>query len=207
MAPHPRALRRLAAVAAIAWATVGCKARHDSAAAADAAATDAAHAADGAAAQDGGGGRSAEAPTPAPADDLLPVATDGLSVRARHLLEAIAGDDAALATDILFPRDGWTSTRDAADPGKDWERVVAAPFRRGIHGMSRRHQNLARAQSVTLELGTAIAQVTPRSHAWKKAVWIAHGSHLVFVLDGRTRTLPVRELVAWRGEWYVTRLR
>ncbi len=202
MSPQPRALRRLAAVAAVACAAGGCKARHDPAAAVDAAITDAAHATDAA---EEAAGRSAEAPTPA--DDLLPVASDGLSVRARHLLEAIAGDEAALASDILFPRDGWTATRDAADPGKDWERVVAAPFRRAIHATSRRHENFGRAQSVTLELGTSIAQVTPRPHAWKKAVWIARGSHLVFVLDGRTRTLPVRELVAWRGEWYVTRLR
>jgi hypothetical protein len=34
-----------------------------------------------------------------------------------------------------------------------------------------------------------------------------YGSRITFVIDGRTRTLPLRELTAWRGEWYVTRLR
>jgi hypothetical protein len=32
-------------------------------------------------------------------------------------------------------------------------------------------------------------------------------SRLTFVVDGRTKTLTIREMTAWRGAWYITRLR
>lgn len=142
-----------------------------------------------------------------PPDDAVPSpSTDELGVRARHLLEAIAKDDSGLALDILFPRDAWIATRDSADPGKDWARRVAAPFRRAVHALSRRHM-AADAQFVSLELGHSMQQETPRKHAWKKSLWTVHESRLTFLVDGRTRVLSIREMTAWRGSWYVTRLR
>jgi hypothetical protein len=215
MAPRARAAVRggkivakltiFVAVAALAASWQACKARHDSnGAAADAASTDAAQA--DASKESGAHGSSAAAVPDLP-DDLMPNSNEGMAARARHLLEAIAGDDAALANDILFPRDGWAATRDAADPSKDWERQVAVPFRRAVHVLSRRKVDYGRAQFVSLELGPNVSQATTRPHGWKKALWTVHGSRLTFVLDGRTRTLPVHELTAWRGEWYVTRLR
>ncbi len=144
----------------------------------------------------------------APPDESIPAASsEDLTVRARHLLEAIAKDSSELGTDILFPRDGWLATRDAADPGKDWDRRVAAPFRRSVHALARGREDLDRAQQVTLEIGHTVVQVTPRRHAWKKALWQVRGSRLTYVVDGHTRTLAIHEMTAWRGAWYVTRLR
>ena len=149
----------------------------------------------------------ASAPDAAPADEAIPpTSSDELTVRARHLLEAIAQDNADLATDILFPRDGWVATREAADPGKDWEKRVDRPFHRMLHVLSRRHKDFDRAQFASLELGHSMTQVTVKKHGWQKPLWTVTGSRLTFVVDGRTRTLPVRELTAWRGAWYVTRL-
>jgi hypothetical protein len=147
---------------------------------------------------------------PPPDDGMLPAPSEELVVRARHLIEAIARDDASLAGDILFPRDGWVATRDAPDPGKDWDARASAPFRRAVHALSRRHrglESLDHAQVVSLELGGALVQATPRKHGWKRALWTVAGSRLTFVVAGHTRTLPIREMVAWRGAWYVTRLR
>jgi hypothetical protein len=144
----------------------------------------------------------------APPDDTIPAtASDELTARARHLLEAVGKDDPDLAADILFPRDGWLATRDAVDPGKEWEKRVAAPFRKSIHSAARHHSELDRARFVSLELGRAVVQSTPKRHGWKKPLWTVHGSHLTFVVDGHTRTITIREMTAWRGAWYVTRLR
>jgi hypothetical protein len=153
--------------------------------------------------------RSAAAQDAAPpADDLLPSnAGDDLNGRVRHLLDAIVHDDAQFATDMIFPRDGWLLTRDASDPGKEWEKRVAAPFRRAIHSLSRHRTDLGEAQSVSIEIGPAMTQATPQRHGWKKPLWIVHESRVIFVVAGRTRTLRIREMVAWRGAWYVTRLR
>jgi hypothetical protein len=144
----------------------------------------------------------------APPDETIPQTTgDELAGRAKHLLEAIAQDDPRLATDIVFPRDGWLATRDAADPGKEWDKRVAAPFRRSIHALSRRHKDFERAQFVSIELGHSMSQERTRPHSWKKALWTVYESRITFMVDGRTRTLPIRELTGWRGAWYVTRLR
>jgi hypothetical protein len=152
-------------------------------------------------------GSAANVDSGAPPDDsLMPAPGDALVTRARHLLEAVAQDDPTLATDILFPRDGWLATRDADDPGKEWDRQVAQPFRRALSTLSRRHPGLDHAQVVSLELGRVIVQATPRRHAWKKPLWVVGGSRLTFVIDGHTRTMAIREMVAWRGAWYVTRL-
>jgi hypothetical protein len=143
----------------------------------------------------------------APADDAIPpTSSEELAVRARHLLEAIAQNNGELASDILFPRDGWMATRDAADPGKEWEKRVARPFQRSLRVLSHRHQDLGRAQFAALELGHSMTQATPKRHGWQKPLWIVTGSRLTFVVDGHTRTLPVHEMAAWRGAWYVTHL-
>jgi hypothetical protein len=133
-------------------------------------------------------------------------ASDELTTRTRHLLEAVAQDDGSLAADILFPRDGWIATRDAEDAGKDWEKKVNAPFRKAIHRLSRREKGMDRAQLVAIEPGGALSQVTPKRHGWKKPLWVLTGARVSFVVDGKTRTLSIREMTAWRGAWYVTRL-
>jgi hypothetical protein len=145
-----------------------------------------------------------------PDDSMLPPATPAASgelvTRARHLLDAIAQNDPSLAGDILFPRDGWLASRESPDPGKDWDARAAAPFRNSVRVLSRRHRDLTHAEVVSLDVGENLAQATPQKHGWKEPLWIVTGSHLTFVVDGHTRVLPIREMAAWRGAWYVTRL-
>jgi hypothetical protein len=188
---------RVVSLVAVLGGLSGCHGLHG--AGADAGASDAAS---------GGRDAMADAGSDAgPSDDSIPpTSSEELTMRAKHLLEAIAQDNGDLASDILFPRDGFIATRDAADPGKDWEKRVAHPFRRAVHALSRRHKDLDRAQFASLELGHSMTQATPKRHGWQKPLWIVTGSRITFVVDGRTRTLPVREMTAWRGAWYVTRL-
>jgi hypothetical protein len=189
--------RHLAAITAVAALLAGCHGRPVGRAGADTA-------------SDGGvEGAAAVVAFDAdvPPDDAVPsTANDELGPRARHLLEAIVKDDSGLASDILFPRDAWIATRDSADPGKDWTKHVAAPFRRSVHALSKRHLGVD-PQFVSLEIGHSMQQETPRKHGWKKALWTVRESRLTFTVDGRTRVLSIREMTAWRGAWYVTRLR
>lgn len=142
-----------------------------------------------------------------PAEDALPPATsDELTTRARHLLEAIQKDDADLAVDIIFPRDGWLSVRDTSNGGKEWDHRVALPFRRIVHRLSHRH-DLERAEFVSMELGKTTVPATVRRRGWKKPIWLASGSRITFVVDGHTKSLSIRQMAAWRGAWYVTELR
>jgi hypothetical protein len=191
--------RRAGAIAAVVWTLCGCRPLRPGGAdaGADAGVGDAAEA-----------GMAAPIVEAGPPDDAIPPgSSEELTERARHLLEAIGKDQVDLATDILFPRDAWLAVRDAQDLGKDWEARVARPFRKAVHALSRHHHDLDRAQFASLELGHAVTQAPLRRHGWKRALWVVHGSRLSFVVDGRTHTLPVHELTAWRGAWYVTRLR
>jgi hypothetical protein len=189
--------RRGLAVVPLALALVGCK---GSRAAPDAGA-------DAVAVSDAAVEAAAEASAlgAVPPDDAIPAtSSDELTARAKHLLEAIAKDDPDLAVDIEFPREGWIATRDASDPGKEWDDHVDERFRQSVHKLAK-HSD--RAQFVSLELGHAVVQVTPKHHAWKKPLWTVHGTRLTYVVDGHTRTIVIHEMIAWRGAWYVTHLR
>lgn len=143
-----------------------------------------------------------------PSDETIPpTSSDELTARARHLLEALGKGDPVLASDILFPRDGWLALRDEADPGHDWGKHVDGPFQKAVASISKRHRELDRAQFVSIDLGHAVLQTTPRHHGWKKPLWTVRGTRLTYTVDGHTRTVAIREMTAWRGAWYVTRLR
>jgi hypothetical protein len=142
-----------------------------------------------------------------PVDEALPtVSTEELRRRAQHLIEAIAQDSPALAGDLIFPREGFVSARDTRDPTKAWERSVSNPFERRIATLHKRFHGLEQAQVVSVELGHAAAQMTPRTHEWKKPLWRVKHSRVLVSVGGKVQRLELPELTAWRGAWYVTRL-
>lgn len=142
-------------------------------------------------------------------DDLaLPqVASDELSARMRHLLEAVAQSNPDLAGDVLFPRDAYIACRDSVDPQKAWEKRVSNAFRRSVERTHKRTRGIQNAKFVGFELGHAIVQLTPKKSDFKKALWRVKHSKLTFTIAGEMRSLDIAEMTAWRGSWYVTRLR
>jgi hypothetical protein len=192
-----RAARLGVVLALVVVSASGCKAGHASAVASDAGPTDGA--------SESGKSSPSAGFDATPADDLIPAtSSEELTTRGQHLLEAISKDDADLATDIEFPRAAWLDLRDSADPAKEWDKKVDRPFRRALHALSRHADG---AQFVSLELGHAVVQEPVRRHGWKKALWAVHGSRLTYTVDGHTHAVTIREMTAWRGAWYVTRLR
>lgn len=145
---------------------------------------------------------------PSEADLVMPqAATEELAARMRHLLEAIAQDNADLAGDIVFPRDAYMATRDAADPQKAWEKRVSGAFHRAVERTHKRNKGIETAKFVGFELGHAIVQLTPKKHDFKRPLWRVKHSKLTFTTEGKIRHLDIAEMTAWRGAWYVTRLR
>lgn len=142
------------------------------------------------------------------ADLVMPPATsDELPLRMRHLLEAIAQNNPELANDAVFPRDAYVSTRDAADPQKAWEKRLSGAFHRAVERTHKRIKGMENAKFVSFELGHSITQVTPRRHDFKRPLWRMKHAKLTFTIDGKQRHLDIAEMTAWRGAWYVTRLR
>lgn len=141
-------------------------------------------------------------------DTAMPASSgDDLQTRMRHLLEAISQNNPDLAGDALFPRDGYIATKDVSDPQKTWEKRVSSSFRRSVERMHKRMKGVEHAKFVSFELGRSVVQLTPKKKDFKKPLWRAKHSKLTFMIDGKVRHLDIAEMTAWRGAWYVTRLR
>jgi hypothetical protein len=158
-----------------------------------------------------GGDRPAFDAGPAIEDIALPPAKGAeLDTRMRHLLEAITEDNPDLAGDVLFPRDAFIQTKDLTDPQRAWEKKVSGSFRRAVTLMHKRVKGGGgrdKARFVSFELGHSVVQITPKKKDWKRPLWRVKHSKLTFTIDGKTRHLDIAEMTAWRGAWYVTRLR
>ena len=157
---------------------------------------------------DGGPSTGAADAGPSLEDVAMPKSSgEDLDLRMRHLVEAIAQDNPDLAGDVLFPRDAFLATKDAADPAKLWERKVQTPFRHSVERTHKRTKGMEGAKFVSFELGHSVMQVTPKKKDWKRPLWRVKHSKLAFTVEGKTRHLDIAEMTAWRGAWYVTRLR
>lgn len=197
------ALARAALAAAAALVFAGCSGCGDKKnGAADAAA-------EASVAPEGGDGGLASADGGSAIDDsAMPAAnSEDLQTRMRHVLEALSQNNADLAGDALFPRDGYIATRDTPDPQKAWEKKVQLAFRSSIERTHKRMKGIEQAKFVSFELGHAVIQLTPKKKDFKKPLWRVKHSKLTFSIDGKTRHLDIAEMTAWRGAWYITRLR
>lgn len=140
-------------------------------------------------------------------DTAMPAASsEELTSRMRHLVEAIAQDNAELAADALLPRDAYMSAFDAQDPGKAWERKVGVPFRKNVHALHKRLKGAEKAKFVSFEIGRSIVQATPKKHDLKRPLWRVKRSRLTLSIDGREHKVDIGEMISWRGAWYVAKL-
>jgi len=141
-------------------------------------------------------------------DTAMPAAIDDdLQQRMRHLLEAVSQNNPDLANDALFPRDGYVLAKESSDPQKAWDKGISASFRRAVERQHKRLKGIEHAKYVGFELGHSILQLTPSKKNFKKPLWRVRHSKIKFTVEGRERTLDIAEMTAWRGAWYVTKLR
>lgn len=152
-------------------------------------------------AKDGGGASEVE---PAP-----PPTSEELTRRMKHLVEAIAQNDVALAADVFYPRDAYIETFDVRtpDPGKHYDTKVKGAIAKQVAAVHRRTRGVAGAQLKSFDLGAQISRVEPKARAMRVPTWRARHAKLTYLANGETHQLDIAELVAWRGAWYVTRLR
>jgi hypothetical protein len=134
-------------------------------------------------------------------------ATGDLETRARHLLEAIAQNDASLAADIVLPREAFIAARDAQDPATLYDGKFKNVFAAQLARIRRHEKGIDQAVFVSFTLGQNPERAIPRRHDWKEAVWRVARSTLTFTIDGRVQRIEIGEMIAWRGNWYVAHLR
>jgi hypothetical protein len=110
---------------------------------------------------------------------------------------------------FFFPLGAYQQVKDVADPGADWKRRLAAAYERDVHAL---HEWLGadarRAKLIGLEVpAESVRWVEPGEESNKIGYYRVVGSSLRYEVDGAARTINVRTLISWRGEWYVVHLR
>ncbi|WP_394831978.1 hypothetical protein LVJ94_36215 [Pendulispora rubella] len=156
----------------------------------------------------GAAANSAAAPDAGVVDEPAPTVDNAdLTLRGRHLLEAIAHGEPKLASDIVYPRDAYIATKDQPDPGKQWDKKVYPIFERDVANVRRRLHVPENAQFVSFELGPAIAQSPVKKRDLKQPVWRVRHSKLAFAVGGKPQRIEIAEMTGWHGAWYVSKLR
>jgi hypothetical protein len=158
-----------------------------------------------------GSAASAGAPDPS----LLPQTHDrpeasgaAFDARVSALWAAIAADEPERAMPFFFPLGAYQQVKDISDPASDWKRRLVAAYAHDIHALhaSLRDQT-ARATLVGMEVPETRARwVDPGEEYNKIGYYRVFGSRLRYSVDGETRSLEVKSLISWRGEWYVVHL-
>lgn len=156
-----------------------------------------------------GAASAAAAPDAAPWEEgnVPPAQNEELTTRMKHLLEAIAQDNPDLAKDVVYPREAWMQTKDAQDPGKLWDSKVQSAFKKSVHRSHKRRKHMDRAKFIGFELGKNVSLVPPKKKDLKKPAWRVKRSKILFSVDDKSLSIEIAEMTAYRGAWYVTRLR
>ena len=147
------------------------------------------------------------APAQSSFDELPDAGPGDLDKRAKHLLEAIAQNDLSLAADIILPREAYLAARDAQDPAALYESKFKSGLANHVARIRRHEKGIENAVFVSFELGKDTSRVEPHKHEWNQPLWRATRSTLTYTIDGRVRRVEIAEMVAWRGSWYVAKLR
>jgi len=146
------------------------------------------------------------APAAVVVDELPDGGAGELSTRARHLLEALSQDDPSLAGDIVLPREAYLTSRDAQDPGAAYDSRFKPGFETQIRRVRRHEKGMDRAVFVSFDLGPNPSRVVPRKKEWKDPLWRTRGT-LTFTIDKDVHRIEVAEMIAWKGAWYVAKIR
>ena len=150
--------------------------------------------------------QSEAAPAPVIVDELPDGGTGELATRARHLLEALSQDDVSLAGDIVLPREAYLTSRDAQDPGAAYDSRFKPGFETQIRHVRRHEKGIERAIFVSFDLGPNPSRVVPRKKEWKDPLWRTRGT-LTFTIDKDVHRMEIAEMIAWKGAWYVAKIR
>lgn len=132
----------------------------------------------------------------------------GLDARSRALWDGIVADDPDLAMPFFFPVSAYAQVKDVASPASDWRHRLVSAYKRDIHGLHKRlGDKAANAKFVRLDVPEDRAKWVEPNEEWNKlGYWRVYGTHIVYDVDGKERTLDISSLISWRGEWYVVHL-
>ncbi len=154
----------------------------------------------------------AEDPAPIPTENTAgqaePAAPPDMALsraRVELLVQAIRKDEPELALPLFFPAAAFDQVKAIKDPGR-YHRKLVKVYLEDVRALRKGLKDPNNIELISVEAG--------RQKTWMKRG--AEGNHLpywamykarVTVKDGdRTRVLPLRVMINWGDQWYVTHL-
>jgi len=131
-----------------------------------------------------------------------------LEERVQALWDGIVADDPELALPMFFPLGAYEQVKDISDPAADYENRLITQYEGDIHTY---HQQLgADADEATL-VGMTVPDyntqwINPGVEYNQIGYWRVLDSTLTYEVRGQTKTMNVKSMISWRGEWYVVHL-
>lgn len=139
-----------------------------------------------------------------------PVASDPANqARAKVLFDAIVAGRPDDALPAFFPKSAYLQVKQLADPASDYDNRLIAQFRADITAL---HATVVPAgQSaaptfVRLDVVKTPVWVKPGVESNKGSYWRVYDSLLRYTVNGVAKSVPIKSMISWRGQWYVVHL-
>ena len=136
-------------------------------------------------------------------DPQPPVGT--ATERARLLVRAIRENKSDVATPFFYPRAEFPKVKAIKDPDGYFRQLMKVY----LGDVAIMRKGLSRPDTiefVEFKLSGARRWVEKFKEANKRPYWAAYKSMIVVRDNGKRKTLPVRVMISWEGQWYVTHL-
>ena len=139
----------------------------------------------------------AERPTPPQQGDA--------AARAKLLIEAVRKNDPAIALPFFFDKDAFRKVKGIKNPDKYFEYLVRV-YNKDIQTIRETLKAPDTVQFVSFTLGRRRNWIPRGKEGNRMPYYATYKSKLVVKDAGKERTIKVRVMITWDGQWYVTHL-
>lgn len=122
------------------------------------------------------------------------------------LFAGVQSDSLNRAMWSFFPEQAYDRLKAIADPRADWHDRLVGDFALDIGAAHRYLESFpgaAGARLLSAVVSPAAAWIPPGYCYNSIGYWHAPGARLVYLEDGRKRSIGIASLISWRGQWYV----
>jgi hypothetical protein len=137
--------------------------------------------------------------------EVPPLTSDALTERARLLFDAVVKGKPEIADPFFFPREPFLPLKDVDDPGRYHAELVRV-YHRDILRLHAKRRSWEGARFVSFALGSAPRWIEPGREWNKLGYYRTFDAKLAYEVSETSRTLLVRTIISWDGQWYVTHL-
>lgn len=140
--------------------------------------------------------------------DKPSAASAAFVARMRALLDAIAQNKPESAHAAFFPLGAYEKVKAVGDPARDYRFRLLAAYDRDIRDLNKAlGAKASKATFVAIDVPEERGRwVEPGEEYNKLGYYRVFGSKLRYEVDGKERSIPIKSLISWRGEWYVVHL-